>query len=197
MSQKKDTKGVDYADRLQTLSGAKWKQIFDVQRPYRWNLRRLNLGKTLDVGCGIGRHLDHLPLGSVGVDHNAFSIKAAKEKGNEAYTVDDFMKSKKFKSEHFDSMLLAHVLEHMTTEDGTNVIKSYLPLVKSKVVVICPQEKGFPTDETHINFLTHADIEKILQDLGLKITKSYSFPLHRQAGKIFTHNETIVVAQKQ
>jgi hypothetical protein len=30
---KKDTKSKDYAKRLQTLSGARWKLILDVQRP--------------------------------------------------------------------------------------------------------------------------------------------------------------------
>ena len=193
---KKDTKGEEYASRLKRLSGSRWKQVLDVQRPYRWNLRRLNLRKTLDVGCGIGRHLDSLPQGSVGIDHNPHSIKIAQEKGNEAYTVDKFIKNKKFKKNHFDSMLLAHVLEHMSTSAGTEVIKGYLPYVKQKVVVICPQEKGFPTDETHVNFLKHADIEEILTSLGLKIIKSYSFPFHKQAGKVFTHNETVVVATK-
>ena len=49
-----------YADRLQTLEQARWKQLLDVQAPYRWNIRRLGLGRTLDVGCGLGRNLAHL-----------------------------------------------------------------------------------------------------------------------------------------
>lgn len=195
---KKTTEGKDYAERLSRLSGAKWKQALDVQRPYRWNLKRLGLGKTLDVGCGIGRHLWHLPEGSVGVDHNSHAIETAKEAtGKEAFTVDDFMKNRPFKKNHFDSMLLAHVLEHVTTSQGKQIIKDYLPYVSSRVVVICPQEKGFPTDETHINFLTHQDIEKTLESLGLVVVKSYSFPFHKTAGKVFTHNETIVIAEKK
>lgn len=194
---KKDTKGVDYAERLERLSGAKWKQVLDVQRPYRWNLKRLNLGKTLDVGCGIGRHLSHLPKGSVGVDHNVQAIKVAKDTGYDAMIVSEFKKSSsKYSKKKFDSMLLAHVLEHMPTADGKKIIKEYLPFVKKNIVVICPQEKGFPTDETHVNFLTHKDIEDILESLGLTIDKSYSFPFHKSAGKVFTHNETVVVAHK-
>lgn len=194
---KKDTKGVNYAERLTRLSGAKWKQVLDVQRPYRWNLKRLKLGKTLDVGCGIGRHLSHLPEGSVGVDHNKHAIEIAKQTGYEAYTVEEFEKNKKIKKNSFDSMLLAHVLEHLSTADGKKVLKQYLPYVRDKVVVICPQEKGFPTDETHVNFLKHKDIEVILKSFDLVIDKSYSFPFHKYAGKVFTHNETVVVASKK
>ena len=54
------TDAPDYATRLQTLEQARWKQLLDVQAPYRWNIRRLGLGRTLDVGCRLGRNLAHL-----------------------------------------------------------------------------------------------------------------------------------------
>lgn len=194
---KKNTKGEDYADRLRNLSGAKWKKALDVQRPYRWNLSRLKLGKTLDVGCGIGRNLGNLSPESVGVDHNESAVQTARESGYNAVTVKEFQKNKKsYPLESFDSMLLAHVLEHLTTKDGTKIIKEYLPYVRNKVVIICPQKKGFTTDETHINFLDHAAIENILQNCGLIIEKSYSFPFHKKMGDVFTYNETVVVAHK-
>lgn len=196
-AKKKDTKGEEYADRLKVLSGAKWKQVLDVQRPYRWNLKRLQLGKTLDVGCGIGRNLGNLSKESVGVDHNEYSIDVAKKAGYNAVTVEDFKKNKrKYGNESFDSMLLAHVLEHMSTADGKRIIKEYLPYIKDKVVVICPQEKGFTTDETHVNFLNHKAIEDIMTSCGLSVVKSYSFPFHKEVGKVFTYNETVVVARK-
>ena len=193
----KNTKGQDYTERLNKLSNAKWKQIFDVQKPYRWNLSRLNLGKTLDVGCGIGRNLKNLQHDSIGVDHNESAVIQAKESGLHAFTVDEFNKQKNIKKDYFDSMLLAHVLEHMSTKQGTDILKQYLPYVKNKIVIICPQEKGFTTDDTHVNFLKHSDIEKILLGIGLSIDQSYSFPFPRVIGKFFTYNETIVVAKKQ
>lgn len=193
---RKDTKGVDYAERLSRLSNAQWKKVIDVQRPYRWNLSRLKLGKTLDVGCGIGRNLGNLSKESIGVDHNKYAIKTAKESGYNAITVDEFKKSKAIKKDTFDSMLLAHVLEHMSTKQGKEIIKEYLPYVREKVVIICPQKKGFTTDDTHVNFLTHEDIEKILESCGLTIQKSYSFPFHKKVGDVFAYNETVVVATK-
>ena len=191
----KNTKEIAYTERLSRLSGTRWKQILDVQRPYRWNLKRLKLGSTLDVGCGIGRHLSHLPDGSVGVDHNENSIKIAKKNGFTAYTTDEFFK-KTIPKNSFNTMLLAHVLEHMSTKKGRKIIQEYLPYIKKNVVIICPQQKGFSTDETHVNFLTHSDIEEILRELGLEVQRSYSFPFPKQFGKVFAHNESIVVAQK-
>ena len=48
------TSGEDYARRLQSKQQVGWKKALNVQAPYRWNLRRQRLGRTLDVGCGIG-----------------------------------------------------------------------------------------------------------------------------------------------
>jgi hypothetical protein len=50
-----DTAGEDYARRLQAKQQVWSEKALDVQAPYRWNLRRQQLGRTLDVGCGIGR----------------------------------------------------------------------------------------------------------------------------------------------
>lgn len=192
------TEGEKYTNILVNGSGAGWKRALDVQRPYRWNLRRLQLGKTLDVGCGIGRNLGNLSSESIGVDHNKHSVDLAKRAGHKAVTVDEFKKKTSlYKKGSFKSMLMAHVLEHMSTAQGKAIIKEYLPYIEEKVVIICPQKKGFTTDETHVNFLTHGDIEKILIDCGLGIEKSYSFPFPKRVGDIFTYNETVVVGIKR
>jgi 2-polyprenyl-3-methyl-5-hydroxy-6-metoxy-1,4-benzoquinol methylase len=195
--EKRDTKGVDYTERLEKLSGVWWKEALDVQRPYRWNLRRLKPGKVLDVGCGIGRYLQNFEKGSVGVDHNKHSIEKSREKGLEAYTPEEFFAIKKFKTQKFDTMLMAHLLEHMPVSDSKKILKQYLPYIKSKVIVICPQERAYQADPTHVIFLDKDMIEQILKDAGLKIEKSFSFPLPRFMGKkIFKYNEFVVVGRK-
>ena len=79
-----------YADRLVRLQTARWKRWLDVQAPFRWNLRRLDPGFTLEIGCGIGRNLLHLRGQSVGVDTNAHCVGAARGRGLTAFTPEEF-----------------------------------------------------------------------------------------------------------
>lgn len=195
---KKDTKGMDYADRLKNLSGAKWKQLLDVQRPYRWNINRLNPGKTLDIGCGIGRNLKSLAKDSVGVDHNKYSIKIANEAGLTTYQTNEFFSSSDAKKNSYDSILLAHVIEHMNAKDNKNMLEEYIPYLKKngQIIIICPQEKGFTTDATHVSLYNFYDLAALFGSVGFTVKKSYSFPFPRFVGKMFTYNEFVVVATK-
>ncbi len=193
-----DTTSEAYAQRLERLEGARWKQVLDVQRPYRWNLRRMALGKTLDVGCGIGRNLATLGAGSLGVDHNASSIALARSRGLDAITSEEFdARYPEAPAEpEFDSILLAHVLEHMTRAEGIALLEHYLPFARRTVAVICPQERGYTTDATHVTFLDGSDISAMLEQVGLRTRKVSSFPLPRFAGKVFPYNETVVLADR-
>lgn len=190
----RDTAGSDYAERLNRLELAKWKQILDVQRPYRWNLRRLELGRCLDVGCGIGRNLLNLGPDAVGVDHNADAIRVCRERGLTAYTTEEFATAD-LPIGGFDSMLIAHVLEHVDAGVGDQIIADYLPYLTpgAKVVVITPQEAGFTTDATHIRFVDHAGVVAHAGRVGLTVEKTYSFPFPRIVGKVFPYNEFVTV----
>lgn len=191
------TAGEEYADRLSALSLQRWKTALDVQRPYRWNLRRLNLGRVLDVGCGIGRNLTHLGGNGVGVDHNAASIAQCTKLGLKAYTSAEFQQTAYAKPAMFDSMLLAHVLEHVDESVADEIIAEYLPFVRpgGSVVFITPQERGFPTDPTHIRFVDFAAMKNHAERAGLSVQRAYSFPFPRPAGKVFTYNEFVQVAR--
>ena len=106
------TEGLDYTERLRTLESARWKQVLDVQAPYRRSIRRLRLGRALEVGCGIGRVLSFLD-DAVGVDHNADSVRVARERGLRAWTTAEWPHSDDARPASFDSLVLAHVLEHV------------------------------------------------------------------------------------
>ena len=192
------TEGADYTDRLRRIGGARWKRLLNVQAPYRWNIRRLRLGRTLDVGCGLGRNLEHLDGNGVGVDHNASSVAHARALGLTAFTVEEFFGSEWARPDAFDSMLAAHLVEHLTDAENREILGSYLPYVRSggRVVFITPQERGYASDATHVTFMDFAAVGKLAGDLGLTVDRDYSFPLPRAFGKLFTYNEFVVVARK-
>jgi hypothetical protein len=199
VGQEGDTASAAYTERLTRRSGARWKQVLDVQAPYRWNLRRV-LGdrRTLDVGCGIGRNLHNLPAGSLGVDHNATSVQACLDAGLDAVTVDELLARSPEEHGGFGGMLAAHLIEHLPAGGAVDVLAPYLPYLApdAKIVLICPQERGFASDATHTAFTDQVLLGSLAQQLGLRVEKQYSFPLPRIAGKMFTYNEFVTVAAR-
>jgi SAM-dependent methyltransferase len=192
-----DTSGDDYARRLQTKQHVWWKRALNVQAPYQYNLRRQGLGRTLDVGCGIGRNLETLGGGSVGVDHNAASVALARERGVTALTVAEWETSQLRQPESFDGLLLAHVIEHMAAADGIAILESYLPYLRpGGKVFFCPQERGYASDPTHVRFTTGDDLAALARDVGLVPDPWFSFPFPRWAGKPFIYNEFCLLAHK-
>ena len=191
------TEQPQYAERLQTLESVWWKRLLNVQAPYRLHLQALKPGFTLDVGCGVGRNLRNLDGHGVGVDHNADSIQACRAQGFQAFTGDGFKDSPFAKPGKFDSMLLSHVAEHMTVAEAIDLIKSYQPYIKpgGKLIVITPQEVGYRSDPTHIEFIEFKKLKQIAAALSCPKAKTYSFPLPRFFGKVFKYNEFNLVAQ--
>ena len=169
--------------------------MLPVQLPYRLNIRRLHLGRTLDVGCGIGRNLAHLDE-AVGVDHNAESIEIARARGHEAYTVDEFEASPAAAPAAFDSLLFAHVLEHMTSAQGAALVETYLTYLRpgGRLCFITPQERGFASDATHVEFVDIDALRRLAARLGFSVERAYSFPFPRFAGRWFIYNEFVLVA---
>jgi SAM-dependent methyltransferase len=191
------TAGREYADRLVRLRSARWKQIVDVQAPYRWNIRRLRLGRTLDIGCGIGRNLHHLGVGAVGVDHNADSVAVARSAGLTAYTGQEFRESRDAVPQGYDTLLLAHVVEHMDRDNAVGILRDYLEFLKpaGRVVFITPQEAGYRTDSTHVRFVDFAGSADLAAAIGFDVERQYSFPFPRLAGRFFPYNEFVMVTR--
>ncbi|SDP04776.1 Methyltransferase domain-containing protein [Nakamurella panacisegetis] len=191
------TAGEAYAERLNTLQSKKWKKWLNVQAPYRANLRRYRLGRTLDVGCGNGRNLAALGAGSVGVDHNPHLVRAAREIGLEAYTSDEFFADPALSAAGaFDAILASHLIEHLRYDEAVEVMRSYLPCVRpgGRVLLITPQERGHASDPTHVAFSDFAVLRRLAVELGLQPVRSRSFPFPRALGKVFIYNEFNVEA---
>lgn len=191
------TAAAPYAARLARLEGAWWKRLLDVQAPYRRNVRRLAPGRTLDVGCGLGRNLGHLDGHGVGVDHNATAVAECRRRGLTAYTTDEFAAAPEARPGAFDHLLLAHVLEHLVPSAAGALVAAYVPFVRAggTVIVITPQEAGQRSDATHVTFLDHAAVRNLLVPLGLRVVEQRSFPFPRPVGRVFRHNEFVTVAR--
>jgi len=193
-----DTRDPNYTARLVAIQSAWWKKWLDVQAPYRWNLKRLHLGFTLDVGCGIGRNIVNLDGHGVGLDHNADFVEIARTRGLQAFTPEGFRASPFNAAERFDSILLAHVVEHMTEAEATNLVREYLPCLKrdGRIVLIAPQEAGYRSDPTHVQFMNFEALRRVAGAAGLTHLREYSFPFARSVGRYFRHNEFVSISRK-
>jgi 2-polyprenyl-3-methyl-5-hydroxy-6-metoxy-1,4-benzoquinol methylase len=187
-----------YAQRLTRLGAKRWKRWLDVQAPYRWNIRRLHLGFTLDVGCGLGRNLAHLEGNGVGIDHNDACVAAARKQGLTAYAPAEFDHSIDARPGRFDSLLVSHVIEHLPEAEASDLIAKYLPYVKAngRVVVITPQEAGQRSDPTHVRFVDVEATRDLMAPLGWRVATQRSFPFPRRVGKVFPYNEFVVVCEQ-
>lgn len=192
------TQGEEYARRLVTVQRAWWKRLLPVQAPYRWNLRRQQLGRSLDIGCGIGRNLGVLPAGSVGVDHNVEAVQVARAQGAMAMTPAEFFESEYARAGGFDGMLMAHVVEHMDKVAAESLLRTYLPFLApgGKVFFVCPQERGYASDPTHVTFTSGEDLMGLCEAVGLAPGRWFSFPFPRWAGRLFIYNEFCLAARK-
>jgi SAM-dependent methyltransferase len=166
-----------------------------VPNPYRWWLRRQDLGFVLDVGCGLGRSLQYLDGHGIGIDHNDASVKACREAGLSAYTPDEFLGSGYDVPRGFDAMIMLHVLEHLQPGQDDEILDRYLPFVRDggRVLLVTPQERGFASDPTHTDFVDGDDLVSLCRRHGLTASRWRSFPLPRWAGRLWVYNEFSVV----
>ena len=192
------TQDPGYAVRLVAMQLAGWKKILDVQAPYRWHLRHLNLGFALDIGCGLGRNLVNLNGHGVGIDHNSDLIEIARSRGLNAFDPKEFRESPFNAPNRFDSILLAHVVEHMTEREAAKLLDDYLHVLKprGRVILITPQESGYRSDPTHVQFMDFEALRRIACAARLVHVKEYTFPLPRFSGHFFRHNEFVSVSKK-
>ena len=111
--------------------------------------------------------------------------------GYDAYTVQEFMDGVLAVPGVFDGLLLAHVIEHLEREQALQVLRDYLQFVRpgGQVFLVCPQERGYASDPTHVWFAQDSDLRELVGTLGLELEQSFSFPFPRRAGKLFIYNE--------
>lgn len=186
-----NTKDKFYADRLAVKQLKGWKECIRSIDPYGIHLRYLRPGNMLEIGCGIGRNLNYVDSHGIGIDHNEDSIQLCRIRGFKAFTTDEFEHSVYNKPQTFDSLLFSHVMEHMKLEQAIELLLKYKPLLRKEgqLLIFTPQEKGYDSDTTHVEFMDFFKLEEIGRRAGFYKTACYSFPFPRLMGWIWIYNE--------
>lgn len=190
------TNSLSYTQRLVRIQGGLLRKLLSPINPYKWHIRRVCRGKVLDVGCGIGRNLRYLDgEQNVGVDHNFDSVQLCREAGLKAFVPVDFFST--CAQEKFHTLLLSHVIEHLTPEHAGELLRQYIPYMDhdSQIVIICPQQRGFASDDTHVTYFEEQNIQSLINQLELGEVSYRSFPFPKSVGKLFIYNEHVAVVQ--
>ena len=193
-----DTKNQAYERRLTKLQNMSWKKFLNVQAPYRWNIRRIAKGTTLDIGCGLGRNLSHLGGNGVGIDHSEYCLAQARLKGLKVFAPDEFLRWTDKNKILFDNLLFAHVVEHMSLDEAEALLNTYGKFLKEdgRIILITPQQAGYASDPTHITYFDFDKLTELAKNSGYIKEKDYSFPFPRIFGKLFLYNESISIWKK-
>ena len=189
------TQSEAYTNRLTSLSSRFISRLVGGQ-PYRWKIRRIAKGNVLEVGCGIGRNLNFLGSRAIGVDHNSLSIKVCRERGFTAYTPDEFLALPDIAHKKFDTLLFSHVVEHLTLADARALLHMYVQYLSpsGKLIIICPQKRGFASDSTHVTYFDLDSLSQITASINCSEFSRKSFPFPAFFGRWFTYNEWVHIS---
>jgi 2-polyprenyl-3-methyl-5-hydroxy-6-metoxy-1,4-benzoquinol methylase len=86
-----------------------------IKRFYLDNVLREVHGPSIDLGCGAGQLLARLPAGSLGVEINPVLVEHLRSKGMNVLGYDarsDGFALTGFRENHYETLVIAHVLEH-------------------------------------------------------------------------------------
>ena len=64
------------------------------------------------------------------------------------------------------------------------------------MILICPQQAGFRSDDTHITYYGRGRLVRFAEENGLEPESPSSFPFPTVAGLVFPYNETVLVARR-
>ena len=86
----------------------------------------------------------------------------------------------------------------MTRGELVALLAEHLRFVRTQgqLILITPQEVGFRSDPSHVEFLDHRALRDVAEALGLRVTRELSFPFPRAFGRIFIYNQFVLVGEK-
>jgi len=161
-------------------------------------------GKAIDFGCGIGDLLKILPSGSIGLEINKAAVDYCRSIGlNVSFydLVHDTYRFTFLEPGFFSTFIISHVLEHLDNADRVirEIFLSCARLGIKRVIFVVPGENGFAYDKTHKTFIDKYYLQRNnLQNVhGYAIVLMRYYPFNTAwVGKYFTHNELLVVFDK-
>lgn len=124
--------------------------IITYQRELEKHLK--DCDSVLDIGCGGGTPIRYIPFKrAVGVDLDKEYIERAKKnKTHHEYHLADVRKvGSMFKEKEFDACVALDLIEHLTKEDGINLINQMKKLAKKKIIIFTPNGYMNQKDEAH------------------------------------------------
>ncbi len=136
--------------------------------------------RVLDVGCGNGRYLELLASAGhrpTGVDANPATVERMRSQGYEVYAPSNLPDPS---DEGFDTVLMSHVVEHMTPDQMLETIDLYLGYLApgGALVVASPlMYPGFYDDYDHVKPYTPQALARLFGDE----TQVQRKPRHRLA----------------
>ena len=142
-------------------------------------IRPMLKGICLDAGAGDSRNLCLLPQGSIGLD-----LKIPNRLKQYSYVQGDLNSKLPFRNGSFDSILCAHVLEHLSKPPAT--LKEFHRVLKENGTLIiaipnpnCIYYNFYDSNlqPEHIKSWSKKDMELLLTDSNFEVSKTYiNFP---------------------
>ena len=135
----------------------------------------------------------------VGVDHNSESIAVARALGLRAWTTDEWPECPDAVPGSFDTLLLAHVLEHLDEQEASDLLATYLPFLRPRasMILICPQERGYASDPSHVRWVDFSTLDRTARGSRFEPVRAYSFPFPRVVGRVLPYNEFVLLAERR
>lgn len=140
--------------------------------------------RVLDVGAGFRGAENEIKKLGISIDYKSMDID--KSIYHDYYDLSDI-------KEDFDAILLFEVIEHLSLEDGINLLKKLHRLTKKNGVIIVStpnifNPSRFMRDATHKTFYAYDELSGILNLSGYQIEeiyRSYNDAFHRYFFKVF------------
>jgi SAM-dependent methyltransferase len=141
-------------------------------------LSRRLVGRTLDVGCGIGDMLAYR-ANTVGVDINPRTVAFCNARGSEAHLMNsDHLP---FGPHEFESVLMDNVLEHLLDPAPLLAEVHRVLAVKGRLLIGVPGSKGWDSDPDHKVRYDEDSLVDTVQRLGFRHLETFHMPAWRSA----------------